>query len=118
MGYRTVVILNNDASGEWQDDPQLGRRIQHDQFYSERRRDREHGLGRVGEVVECCHTSGTHLIVVDYLRGHDISYPAVDATTGKLEGSGLDPEMVLRLLKTAAGQLGYNLTRKRKNGAK
>ena len=27
MGYRTVVMLNNDYCTEWENDPELGRKI-------------------------------------------------------------------------------------------
>lgn len=64
MGFRTIVILNNDQCSSWGEDPALGKKIQA----------AAHGgpyvgdLTRIGgRVASCEHTSTRYLALVDYL---------------------------------------------------
>jgi hypothetical protein len=36
MGFRTVVILNNDMASNWVNDPQLGHKIGHASHFTQR----------------------------------------------------------------------------------
>lgn len=110
MGFRTLVLLNNDRQLDWEDEWALGKKIHHSQFSRKGERQELEDVG--GKVIQCCHTDTKTLLVVDHLDAHDITYPAIDQDTGKI--SGLPASEVLALLKQAAGQLGFNLTKKPK----
>lgn len=94
MGFRTVVILNNDAS--WDKDPKLGEKIQQNMMRS--------GQFDGGNVAECVHTSQTSLLLVDYLSATEVSYETVP---DRLKARLLDK------LREAADRLGYTLRKKR-----
>lgn len=107
MGFRTVVMLNNDRSNEWSKDPLLGEKIQQAMYYTNKGDDR---YGRFssdigyGRVVECAHADLQTLVKLEHYTGfepvaHGHWYP--DQKDAKME-----------LLKTAADELGYRLVKK------
>lgn len=108
MGFRTVVMLNNDRSHEWSKDPTLGEKIQRAMNYTGKGDDRfgafSSDVGGYGRVVECVHADLQTLVKLEHYssfepvaRGH--WYP--DQKDAKLE-----------LLKTAAEDMGYRLVKK------
>lgn len=106
MGFRTVVILNNDLAGQWEKDAELGKKISHASAAM--------AIGMKsaanfdgGRVVQSVHADTQTLAVIDSLQftpvTHSVWYASEDAEDVKL-----------KLLKYAASELGYTLTKKRK----
>lgn len=106
MGYRTVVILNNDLASTWQKDPELGQKIAKSMNYARGFHEDPRTRFEGGRVVECCHTEQQSLGIIDGLM--------LNVNASKTECPGETPEAVqLALLKAAAEKLGYKLTKKR-----
>ena len=106
MGYRTVVMLSNDHANEWENDPNLGKKIAHASSYSNTG-SRKSRVGPYGMVVECVHADTQTLAVLDgYTNLIQLAYKgwATNET---------DKEIARRLLKDAADILGYRLVKKR-----
>jgi hypothetical protein len=97
MGFRTVVIFNNDLSREWQKDPTLGDKISHASY------DRNFEYGR---VVECCHADTLTMGIIDSVDFKPMVYDS-------WRYGERDDETQVRLLKRAAEELGYRLVKKR-----
>lgn len=102
MGFRTVVILHNDRSSEWRDDPELGRKIAHSMNYAHSRGYNSEASFGYGSVVECAHADTQTIAVIDSYRMYAIShrnwYP---------EQSVEDRDVAL--LRQAAKKYGYRL---------
>ena len=68
MGYRTVVVFNNDQASTWENDPELGKKIARDMH--------RYGDGRTpleqigGRVLECTHADTQTLAILDGFRWH------------------------------------------------
>lgn len=107
MGFRTVVMLNNDAAHEWEHDPLLGRKIAQAMNHANGKQNNERAeLGRYGAVVQCVHADTQSLAVLDgYSFFNEIAHK------GWVKDQSPD-EVTLRLIKEAADRLGYRLTRK------
>lgn len=106
MGYRTVVMLSNDRVSEWENDPELGKKISRAMGAGVRALSDKTRVGEYGEVVECVHGDTQTLAVLD-------GYSMFNALARKNWASGETSEDVaLRLLKEAADKLGYRLTKK------
>ena len=108
MGYRTVVILNNDLEGTWSRDMDLGRKISSAMSYSvspsrQHLADFGHGL-----VVECVHADTQTLAVVDGFRFQ----PVLRSFWHRGE---TDKERDLRILREAAAVMGYQLVKQSPN---
>lgn len=107
MGYRTVVMLSNDMAHQWENDPELGRKISRAMNYANSRERKDMAsVGGYGQVVECCHADNQTLAMLD---GYT-AFKHIDAqpwTRGTDETGD-----VLRLLKSAANKLGYRLVKK------
>lgn len=112
MGFRTVVILNNDRAHEWEKDANLGSLIcqsmhgagssQHQDVLAHR---------GYGHVVECTHADTQTLAVIDSLNFQPAAYSHwthSDETVNELK---------VKLLKQAAEQLGFRLVKKSRKGA-
>lgn len=110
MGFRTVVMLNNDASNEWSKDPELGAKILQAMSYAGRKDDfygSNSRLGRYGQVVECTHADTQTLVKLDHYTGFEpLAY------TTRTFGPSTEDDMIL-LLKQAADKLGYRLAKKK-----
>lgn len=101
MGYRTVVIFNNDRHSDWAKDPSLGSRIS--EQMNRCRPDQPADLGNGGYVVRCDHMDVTEVCLLRDLTLKNLTYG----------GRGNTP---LELLREAASELGYRLVKKsRKN---
>ena len=100
MGFRTVVILNNDHAHEWAVDPLLGRKIvavSHDHLDP---------LGKFpgGEVFECVHADTQTLALLDGCSGTWLG-------SGSWRPGEPTNDRATRLVKEAARRLGYRLVR-------
>lgn len=111
MGYRTVVMLNNDASHEWAADPQLGEKILTAMNFANSPnpdRNRFADIGNYGRVVECVHADVQTLVRMN----HYVGFTPL-AYTARTHGPSTDEDLVV-LLKDAAFELGYRLVKKGK----
>lgn len=108
MGYRTVVILNNDRCNEWQNDSLLGSKISHAMHDV---RGIAANLGGMGRVVECCHADTQTLAVIDSLVYTPLAYDL-------WVRNEKETQVQLKLIRQAADKLGYRLVRKSKKGKK
>jgi hypothetical protein len=102
MGFRTVVIFDNDRASEWQNDPELGKKIMHAMHG-----DRLTSGAPFGSVVECTHADSQSLIVID-------SFSFTYLASSQWRSGESDEDRDLRLLKEAANKRGYRLTKKSK----
>ena len=109
MGFRTVVMLNNDRSNEWSNDPELGRKILRGMNHIRETRfsERDFANLRYGRVVECTHGDTETLAVLTHYEGFR---PIAHA--GWRGSNPSDDEIALKLLKEAAEKLGYRLVKK------
>lgn len=106
MGFRTVVMLNNDRAHEWMADHDLGEKIiRATSHCSALHRQEMSSVGNYGRVVECCHADNQTLAML----GHYTQFNIVGGQSWKRDES--DAESMVRLLKYAAGKLGYRLVR-------
>ena len=111
MGFRTVVMLNNDLTHEWSNDPKLGEKIQEAMNFahtSNEERKQWSRIGNYGRVVECVHADTQTLVRLDHYTGFEpLAY------TSRTFGPSTDEDK-LRLLKRAAEEMGYRLVKKSK----
>ena len=106
MGFRTVVMLNNDFCSGWSKDPELGEKISIAMNHVNRDHPRSQVLGHYGRVVECVHADTQTLARLGHYEGFDAM-----AQTWRTFGPSTDEDM-LDLLKEAADKLGYRLVKK------
>ena len=112
MGYRTVVMLNNDQTDQWSNDPDLGKKILRGIHHAgkplqegELSYQRPDNLD-YGKVVECTHADHQTLAVLDMYTGftpvgHSYWRPNDTEEAAKL-----------RLLQDMADAMGYRLSKK------
>lgn len=106
MGFRTVVVLNNDQASTWENDPELGKKIARDMFRSvEERYTPLELIG--GKVLECVHADTQTLAVLDGYGGKPVAY------THWNRGQ-TDEARNLALLKELADKMGYRISKKPK----
>ena len=107
MGFRTVVILDNDHSSDWGNDPLLGSKISEAASHFNRYRDSSVTSDFLtGCVVEVSHTAEQSLMIVDGLAINIV------ASTYWYHGQ-VEDQKQLTLLKIMAAKLGYNVSKKR-----
>jgi actin-related protein len=102
MGFRTVVMLSNDRAHEWENDPELGRKIGHAML----RANGSDGDIDYGRVVECTHADTQTLAVID---GYTLFTPVSHKNWNSRDTYD---SVKLELLKAAADKLGFRLTKK------
>ena len=111
MGYRTVVMLNNDHANEWANDPELGQKILRAMNYTAPRCDKYgdesselRGNCHYGRVVQCTHSSEVSLVELSFYEGfRELSFSQFDVEDREFD-----------LLWDAANKLGYELVMKGK----
>ena len=96
MGYRTVVMLNNDLATTWVNDPNLGRKIA------------DGNLSNYGKRVQVTHADVQSLVCLDTQYG----FRVLDQTTGPTASD----ENIVAMLRDAAEKFGYKLIKKSKKG--
>jgi hypothetical protein len=101
MGYRTIVIFDNDRLHDWSNDPELGNKIATAMNHVNTLKADFHG----GVVVECTHADTKTLAVVDSFEFHPV---AGDYWTSKVTDKD---GITLNLLRRAAAVLGYRLAK-------
>jgi hypothetical protein len=107
MGFRTVVLLENDRSSEWENDQGLGKKIAHAAMFASARIeacDRASFVG--GRVLQCTHADTQTLAVLDSYNMNALAH------SNWQRGQSAD-DVALQLLRQAADKLGYTLTKKR-----
>lgn len=107
MGFRTIVVLNNDRANEWANDPTLGQQIQGAMNHAMGvKYDPRQALeGGYGNVASCQHADVQMLVAVNHFSVEKL------ATTHWHSGQKPD-EVSLNLLREAAEKLGYKLVKK------
>ena len=113
MGFRTVVMLNNDRSHEWSKDPELGSKIQRAMNFAGNPRAVRDGYERFDEIgpgygraVECVHADTVTLVKL----GHYTSFEPL--AYGGYQLFHTPDEGKLEMLKRAAEELGYHVRKK------
>ena len=107
MGYRTIVILHNDRASEWENDPNLGKKIATGMNYAMGSRTDDSNTPAnlsYGRVVECAHADQQTLAVIDGYSFKPIAHSGWYAKE-------LPEDVELKLLKEAARKYGYRLTK-------
>lgn len=105
MGFRTLVLLYNDQTGDWSNDPELGKKIMCASTSAMNRRQDPDSRLDYGQVVECCHADTQTLAVVD-------SYSFTPLGYSNWHHNQQKRDMQVELLKKAADELGYRLVKK------
>ena len=105
MGYRTVIMLNNDLCSEWSTDPKLGEKIAAAMNHAHRE-DQRANLDYYGRVVQCEHSSVQSLVM---LEGTKTFYTLDSQPTDYDRPFDKD---TLAILKSAADKFGYRLVKK------
>jgi hypothetical protein len=108
MGFRTTVVLFNDQSSTWENDPDLGKKISRAMNFAMGTMNeddkREASLG-YGRVVECAHAD---LQTLALISGYDLK----KLGHGSLHRNETDDVVMMGLLRNAADKLGMKLTKK------
>lgn len=101
MGFRTALVLSNDYAHEWENDPELGRKIWLAASTS----------GRIdfqyGHIIEQVHADTQTLAVLDGYGGKAVAH------THWNRGQ-TDEIRNLALLKDLADKMGYRISKKPK----
>ncbi len=106
MGFRTVVILNNDQSDQWLADQKLGDKIVHASASLSRNPavcDQQNSFP-YGDVIECVHADQQSVIMCDGYSG------SVVATEWWYPGQTTDAR-ALEMLNAHASALGYRVVK-------
>lgn len=104
MGFRTVIMLNNDYANQWRNDPALGRKIARATSGI-----RPTDIENYGSVVECVHADTQTLVRLYHYSGFEpLAY------TMRRSGPSTNEDK-LSLLICAAEEMGYMLVKKGMN---
>lgn len=112
MGHRTVVILSNDRASEWENDPELGKKIARAMNHATggRHDNPKADLG-YGQVVECAHADCQTVAIIDSLSMTPLHH-------GSWRRGETDEAMLERLFRETAEQLGFEVKKKAANVTK
>ena len=99
MGYRTVVVLANDDQHNWEQDPELGKKIAKAAANVQRLDSQSFAYG---SVVEVQHADCQRLVVLDSYNGTPIAEKPWYRNESRVE-------IEVALVRQAARQLGYRL---------
>jgi hypothetical protein len=105
MGFRTVVVLNNDMSQQWEDDPELGRKI----FMAASRKqfggaDKFEDRFEYGETIEQVHADTQTVAFLDGYGGDAVAW--THWSRGETE-----EQKNLKMLKELARKMGYRVSK-------
>jgi len=107
MGFRTVIVLNNDQANEWENDPELGRKIflaaSMSQFSNDR--DRARNMLPYGETIEQVHADTQTVAFLD-------GYGSKAVAHGFWHRGQTEEKKNLAMLKALADKLGYRVSKK------
>jgi hypothetical protein len=106
MGYRTLVMFNNDTVHQIKDIPNFGDKLHHLILQGKRPRD-TFGMSNIAWVVGQDHADVQRLAYID-------NFQVKSLATSNWHPDQVEQEQVLNLLKDAADKLGYRLVRKSK----
>lgn len=108
MGNRTVVVLYNDQTQEWENDPALGKKISIGMNYVHSRSIQPSWESKAdlhyGRVVECAHADTYTLAVLSGYQFKPLVY-------NSWYNRSNDSEVELTMVRMAAEKLGYRLTK-------
>jgi len=104
MGFRTVVVLNNDQAHEWESDLSLGRQIWMASCTLGRKDPGIHEF-QYGQVVEQVHADTQTVAFLDGYGGKAVAH--YHWYCGQTE-----EQKNLQLLKALADKLGYRVSKK------
>lgn len=105
MGFRTVVMLNNDRAHEWSRDTDLGNKILHDMsMFGYNREGYDTKLAGLGRVTEVVHADVQTLVVLE----HYTNWQPLSMMQWYPDQQNRDLELVRR----AADELGYRLVKR------
>lgn len=103
MGYRTVVMLCNDMTHEWENDAELGKKISYAMNCVGHAGSK---IDNYGSVVQCTHGDTQTLAVLDgYTMFRKLSSKGWQHNEYK-------DDVAVKLLKAAAEDLGYRLVKR------
>jgi hypothetical protein len=99
MGFRTLVLINNDHDDLLRDDPNVGNRIYEAVSGYQLRHSGD--LGRLGQVVEQAHADVVRLAIIGENGLFEVNTIATTYSN--------NTDQRLELLRTFADQMGYAL---------
>lgn len=109
MGFRTVVVLNNDQASEWEKDPELGRKIflaaSMQQFGHEDGTDLARRTLPYGQAIEQVHADTQTVAFLDGYGGKAVAW-------SHWYRSQTEEQKNLEMLKALADKLGYRVVKK------
>lgn len=105
MGFRTVVVLNNDQAHEWQKDPELGNKIFHAASMKQWDRIGFEDRFQYGDTIEQVHADTQTIAFLDGYGGKAMAHS--HWYRGETE-----EQKNLKMLKALADSLGYRVVKK------
>jgi hypothetical protein len=101
MGFRTVVILQNDRCSEWSKDANLGQRIASAMNHVTPQSGSDIGYG---QVVECAHADTQTIALIDNYNFTALAYRSWSQNES-------EDNIILKLIKEAALKFGFRLVK-------
>lgn len=105
MGLRTVLMLSNNHAHEWQNDPELGKKIARAMNHT-LPGDTLADIENYGRVVQCVHADEQTIVVLSEYRS------CQNLATLHWQRDESTESVALKLLKAAADRMGFRLVRK------
>lgn len=106
MGFRTVVVLNNDLAHKWENDAELGKKIFHAaSLKGWGRLDKFEDRFQYGDTIEQVHADTQTVAFLDGYSGKAMAY------SHWFRGQTEDQKN-LNMLKSLADTLGYRVVKK------
>lgn len=115
MGYNTAVLVLNDALGCIEDDPDFGMNLARAIRYFNMKREpidiSSKNHVNAATVISCEHADADQVVVFGKNMGWPLSNTFYNSPSWPKPGQ--EEEWKLAVVRNLAGQLGYNLTKKR-----